>query len=202
MKACSQYFYFRLQDASFIFDLLSTPGLASRDFFYLLCRKLPVVNEITLNFCRIIMLNFLSVFLSTVLSTYWPLTGQIMYHGISAAAVGPLFDVAFAKAFDAAISTDCNFQRYGRRTVRLYVSHFRASARWSLPTRPPEALLLRACCRSLVGCCRTGVPTYRSSAECRQKVAARIASPANLRPRQNPQCRDTSAPDQAAANRG
>lgn len=28
------------------------------------------------------MLNFLSVFLSTVLSTYWPLTGQIMYHGI------------------------------------------------------------------------------------------------------------------------
>lgn len=82
VKACSQYFYFRLQDASFIFDLLSTPGLASRDFLICLVLPMPLVNEFSFNFCRIIMLNFLSVFLSTVLSTYRPLTGQIMYHGI------------------------------------------------------------------------------------------------------------------------
>ena len=118
------------------------------------------------------MLNFLSVFLSTVLSTYWPLTGQIMYHGIriGRGSVVPTLPIAFGPA----ISTDCNFQRCGRRTIRLCVSHCRASARPSLLTRLPWALPVCAVRRLSVVCCRAASP-YRNYAECRQRVAVWVA---------------------------
>lgn len=79
-----KYFYFRLQNSPFTFDLLSTPSLPAV-IFYLLCRKLPVVNVISLNFCRIIMLNFLSGFIgrrSVVRTLPWPSLSSRLFRRI------------------------------------------------------------------------------------------------------------------------
>lgn len=78
---------FLLQTAKLAFYFRLTFDSRTRQpwFFYLLCRKLPVVNVISLNFCRIIMLNFLSGFIgrrSVVRTLPWPSLSSRLFRRI------------------------------------------------------------------------------------------------------------------------